>query len=156
MHAMDTALFYPAYMGLSQRQAAEILRQLTDNVSDLGGCITINWHDRSLVSERLWDACYRDLVHDLRNRKAWFATGGQAIAWFRKRRSVVFDIDDTKPNAVRATITAHDRNSGPDLRLRIYNPQELNQNGTHHSEKYVDITFNESTNVPVFCGVEIE
>ncbi|WP_353063301.1 hypothetical protein RBB77_18715 [Tunturibacter psychrotolerans] len=156
MHAMDTALFYPAYMGLSQRQAAEILRQLTDNVSDLGGCITINWHDRSLVSERLWDACYRSLIQDLKDRKAWFATAGQAVAWFRKRRSVVFDIDGSKPNAVRAKVTAHHRNSGPDLRLRIYSPQESNENGAHRSEKYVDIIFNENINVPVSCGVAIE
>ena len=124
MHVMDTALFYPAYMDLSQRQAAKVLRRLTNNASRFGGCMTINRHDRSLASERLWDVCYRDLVQDLKDGNAWFATAGQATEWFRKRRSVVFEIDNDKPNAVHAKITAHHQNSGPGLLLRIYSPQE--------------------------------
>jgi hypothetical protein len=150
MHVMDTALFYPAYMGLSQTQATQILRQLMDNLSHLGGCLTINWHDRSLAPERLWDACYRNLIQDLRNRDAWFATAGQAVAWFRKRRSVIFEACGEK-NEVRAKITAAPEGFVPGLRLRVYNSQELPEINGHKSEVYFDMTFDNSID-EVACG----
>ena len=151
MHVMDTALFYPAYMGLSQRKATKILRRLTDNVSHFGGCITINWHDRSLAPERLWGPCYRDLVQDLKDRNTWFATGGQAVSWFRKRRSVVFDMDG-EGNVVFAKLTAHPEDFAPGLRLRVYNPREISEINGHGSEQYFDIAFNESIDNRVPCG----
>jgi hypothetical protein len=137
MHVMDTALFYPAYMGLSQKQATQILRRLIDNVSHFGGCLTINWHDRSLAPERLWDASYQNLIQDLKNRDAWFATAGQAVSWFRKRRSVVFQ-------AVGAKVTAYPEDFVPGLRLRVYNPRELLEINGHESGEYFDMAFNES------------
>ncbi len=146
MHVMDTALFYPAYMGLSQAQASEILEQLVDTVSRLGGCMTVNWHDRSLSPERLWYACYRDLVEDLKSRGAWFATAGQAVSWFQKRRSVVFETDGAEPNTVHAKVMYLYEDTVPGLRLRTYNP------GASH-EKYVDTVFNESIDNRVLSGV---
>jgi hypothetical protein len=151
MHVMDTALFYPAYMGLSQRKATKILRRLTDNVNHFGGCITINWHDRSLAPERLWGPCYRDLVQDLKDRNTWFATGGQAVSWFRKRRSVIFDTDG-EGNVVFAKLTAHLEDFAPGLRLRVYNPREISEMNGHGSERYFDIAFNESIDNRVPCG----
>jgi hypothetical protein len=151
MHVMDTALFYPAYMGLSQRQATIILRRLTDNVSQSGGCITINWHDRSLAPERLWDACYRDLVQDLKGRNMWFATAGQAVSWFRKRRSVMFEMD-SEENSVLVKITAHPDKFVPGLRLRVYNPREISEINGRGSEEYFDLAFNESIGNRVLCG----
>ena len=62
LHVMDTALFYPAYLGLSPQQARTLLGQMVDNAVQFGGCLTINWHDRSIAPERLWGECYRDLV----------------------------------------------------------------------------------------------
>ncbi len=59
----------------------------------LEAALTINWHDRSLAPERLWGACYRDLIQELKTRGAWFSTAAQAISWFRKRRSAVFETD---------------------------------------------------------------
>ena len=97
MHVMDTALFYPDYLGLSPREAGPLLGRMVDSAAQFGGCLTINWHDRSLAPERLWYACYRDLVQDLKNRCPWFATAGQAVSWFRKRRSVVFETDLRRP-----------------------------------------------------------
>jgi hypothetical protein len=150
MHVMDTALFYPAYMGLSQVQATQILRRLMDNLSHFGGCITINWHDRSLAPERLWDACYRNLIQDLKNRDAWFATAGQAVSWFRKRRSVIFEAGGEN-NAVGAKVTAFPEDFVPGLRLRVYNPRELPEINGHESEEYFDVTFDESID-KVPCG----
>jgi len=143
MHVMDTALFYPTSMGLSQRQATEVLARLTDTVSRLGGCLTINWHDRSLAPERLWDACYRGLLNDLKNHGAWFATAGQAVSWFRNRRSVVFDCS-VEADSVRAKITAVHGDNLPGLRLRIHNARQSHDIGAHHSEEYVDLPFNGS------------
>jgi hypothetical protein len=146
MHVMDTALFYPVYMGLSQPQATEILERLVDNVSHLGGCITVNWHDRSLSPERLWYACYRDLVEDLKNRGTWFATAGQATSWFKKRRSVVFETDGAGPNTVHAKVMDLYGDTVPGLRLRTYNPR-----GSY--EEYVDTAFNESIDNRTLAGV---
>ena len=45
-----------------------------DHAVRFGGCLTVNWHDRSVAPERLWGACYRELVQELKGRGAWFAT----------------------------------------------------------------------------------
>jgi hypothetical protein len=144
LHVMDTALFYPAYMGLSQEQATKVLRRLIDNVSHFGGCITTNWHDRSLAPERLWETCYRDLLQDLKDTNAWFATARQAVSWFQQRRSAVFETDGVDADSVRAKITdAH--NGLPGLRLRIHNARNSYEIGPHNSEDFFDMPFNEST-----------
>lgn len=116
LHVMDTALFYPAYLGLSRSRARAVLGRMAENAVQFGGCLTINWHDRSLAPERLWDGCYRDLVQDLRNRGAWFATAEQAVSWFRKRRSVVFE----REGAVQANVTCGHDDQLPGLRLRMH------------------------------------
>jgi len=91
MHAMDTALFYPAYLALSPLQARELLNEMATNATTFGGVLTINWHDRSVSPERLWTECYRGLLKDLEERGAWFATAQQVISWFRKRRALTFN-----------------------------------------------------------------
>ena len=144
LHAMDTALFYPAYLGLSPRQAMTVLGQLVDNAVQFGGCFTVNWHDRSLAPERLWDACYRDLVQELKSSGAWFSTASEAVSWFQKRRSVVFETDSIESDAVQARLSAQIGDDLPGLRLRIYKPRELQHRiGTYRSEGYVDIAFNQ-------------
>ncbi|MGC2502838.1 MAG: hypothetical protein WA400_11985, partial [Silvibacterium sp.] len=120
LHVMDTALFYPAYMGLSSTQATSVLQGFTCDASRFGGCFTINWHDRSLAPERLWGACYRGVIDELKGRNAWFATAGQAAAWFRKRRSVIFESDDKTGDGVRTRIASDDGDELPSLRLRVY------------------------------------
>ena len=144
MHVMDTALFYPAYLGLSASEATPILRRLVDEVVDLGGCITVNWHDRSLAPERLWDACYRDLIQDLRNRGAWFATAGQAASWFRKRRSVVFEASGVEEDGERVNASAYrSEHRLPGLRLRTHKGLAPNDSSGQSSEGYADANLNE-------------
>jgi len=152
MHVMDTALFYPAYMGLSQRQAKGVLGRVTDTVSYLGGCLTINWHDRSLAPERLWRECYCELVQNLKDRNTWFATASQAVSWFRKRRSVVFEADGFDADSVRARIAVEHNDNVPGLRLRIYNADETREDSIHR-KGYVDIPFHESMNSRACCAV---
>lgn len=153
IHVMDTALFYPAYLGLSPQAAATVLRRLVDNVIYYGGCITINWHDRSLSPERLWCACYRDLIQDLKNRGAWFATAGQAIVWFQKRRSVAFETDGVETDSVLAKMSAVQDDSLPGLRLRIHNARASCEIGAHKSDEYIDMALNKNIGDRVLCGI---
>jgi hypothetical protein len=151
LHVMDTALFYPAYLGLSQEQARALLGRMADNAVQFGGCLTINWHDRSIAPERLWDACYCDLVQDLKDRGAWFATAAQAVSWFRKRRSAVFEADPVTSGAVRATVMAGHDNNLAGLRLRIHKTRESGGVGVHGSEDYVDMPIDGSVGTQVPC-----
>jgi hypothetical protein len=153
LHVMDTALFYPPYLDLSPRQARILVGRMLDNAVRFGGCITINWHDRSIAPERLWGACYRDLVQDLKSRGAWFSTAGQAISWFRKRRSVVFETDGIEPDTVRARVTADHGDKLPGMRLRIHKAQGSCETPAHGSEGYVDMALDEGSGQVIPIGV---
>jgi hypothetical protein len=144
MHVMDTALFYLSYLGLSPRAAGARLRQMADNVVQFGGCLTVNWHDRSLAPERLWGGCYCHLLRELKSRGAWFSTAGQAVSWFRKRRSATFVTDSIEPGAVRVKVAVDYGDNLPGLRLRIYEARKLGLTGAHCSEDYVDMAADES------------
>ncbi len=138
LHAMDTALFYPDHLGLTPREAQKLLNQLRDNAIRFGGCLTINWHDRSLAPERLWGECYRSAVDDLKERNAWFSTAGAGVGWFRKRRAATFERDCTRPGEVRVAVGDTHGNAFPGLRLRIHKARELSAIGSHGSQDYVD------------------
>jgi len=119
LHAMDTALFYPVYLGLTSENATKALHRLMDQVERFGGCLVVNWHDRSLVPERLWYACYNRLLNDLKARGAWFATAAQAVAWFRKRRAIVFGPAGRVPEPPATNgISRGESNRLPNLCLR--------------------------------------
>lgn len=117
LHVMDTALFYPGYLGLTGEEAAEILARLVDHAVRFGGCLTVNWHDRSLAPERLWIEPYAYLIEQLKNEGAWFATAGEAVAWFRKRRSAVFEEAESS-GAVRIRMADGQLAALPPLQLR--------------------------------------
>ncbi|HXR17384.1 MAG TPA: hypothetical protein VN777_14420 [Terriglobales bacterium] len=155
MHVMDTALFYPSYLALSPKKASAHLEQLMDNAAQFGGCLTINWHDRSLAPERLWGDCYRELIQDLKMRGAWFATASQATSWFRKRRSAAFELHALEPVTVRAKVPADHGEELPGLRLRIHKIQESHQAGSRHSETFVDRTLDEGVEAGVASEARI-
>jgi hypothetical protein len=144
LHVMDTALFYLSYLGLSPRKATARLREMADKGIHYGGCITINWHDRSLAPERLWGACYRELIQDLKTRGAWFATAGQAVSWFRKRRAAAFETDSIEPGSVRAKVAPCDRDDLPGLRLRLHNARTSGPSGLLRSMDFVDVKIDKS------------
>ena len=87
---MDTALFYPSRLNLTAQAARELVWPLVDDAERYGGALTINWHDRSLAPERLWETFYVQLVDELKQRAAWFPTAAEAASWFDNRRSAVF------------------------------------------------------------------
>lgn len=113
---MDTALFYPSYMRLTQAEAVPVMRELLAKMTEFGGCLTVNWHDRSLAPERQWRESYETLLEKLKQQAAWFATASQAVAWFRKRRSAKFTADGGLTFSSPAETDAL-----PPLRVRRYN-----------------------------------
>lgn len=139
LHAMDTALFYLSYLGLSPQEASERLGQIVDHTVQYGGCVTINWHDRSLAPERLWGDCYRRLIADLKTRGAWFTTAGEAVAWFRKRRSMVFEGDAAEPGGVRARVASRHNDSIPGLLLRVHKPRTFNEFRAQERARFADM-----------------
>jgi len=152
LHAMDTALFYLSYLGLSPRKASARLRLLVENAVQHGGCLTINWHDRSLAPERFWDAPYRDLLESIKSRRAWFATAGQAVSWFRMRRSATFGVESSGEQSVYVNLREAQPENTPSLILRTY-PQnaQLVQN-LHSGTKYFDIFIRQSREAAVSPG----
>jgi hypothetical protein len=149
LHIMDTALFYPSHLALSPRQAKALLGRMVDDVVQFGGTLTINWHDRSLAPERLWGACYRELIQELQSRGAWFSTAGEATSWFRKRRSAAFEADSIKWDSARANVAVERSDTLPGLRLRFHKAGKSEQIGTHRSEDYVDTAVSETIETSV-------
>ncbi|HEY6945938.1 MAG TPA: hypothetical protein VI431_12420 [Candidatus Acidoferrum sp.] len=145
MHIMDTALFYPDHLGLSAEGARALFDCLAENAVKFGGCLSINWHDRSIAPERLWGACYRDFVDELKARGAWFATAGEAVSWFRRRRSVEFEKDPECPTSMRAKIPSNVSCELPGLRMRIHREQNVGESQTCTPEAYVDVVITKGT-----------
>jgi hypothetical protein len=122
LHVMDTALFYPSYLNLEESAAQRRVWELLDHAQDFGGALTVNWHDRSLAPERLWDRFYRKLLQELERRGAWFPTASQAVSWFRKRRSTTIEADRVAGHIhVKARVGSPDLLPG--LRVRIHKPE---------------------------------
>jgi hypothetical protein len=121
LHIMDTALFYPLYLNLSARNAEKITRQLFTDAAALGGVLTLNWHDRSIAPERLWGDFYVKMLDELKRLGPWFATAMSAVAWFRLRRSAIFEEvrQDGQVVGVRVSAATPDGHDLPGLRLRV-------------------------------------
>lgn len=153
LHIMDTALFYPAHLGLSALQAKEMVAGIADNAARFGGCVTVNWHDRSLAPERLWDSPYRDLVQDLKNRGAWFATAGEAVSWFRSRRSVRFSRAGSALSKANEKDAVSRGDSLPGLRMRIYDGRSTVDRQVEAAVPYTDVGFDETLATRTVCAV---
>ena len=145
LHVMDTALFYPRHLDLSTREAWKRVGRIIDNALQFGGSVTVNWHARSIAPERLWGAFYVKLVQELKSRGAWFSTAGQAISWFRKRRSAVFETIRCEPSALRAKVSVPLGDRLPGLQLRIHKARrqdEFSEFGFNALDDHIDICLN--------------
>jgi hypothetical protein len=128
LHIMDTALFFPNRLYATRKEAKELVDRIIHNAIRWGGCVTVNWHDRSIAPERQWGDFYLELVKDLQSRGAWFATASKVVAWFRKRRSARFEMGTS--GQVQIEIAPDVTESLPDLQLRIHNGCEAFRNAT--------------------------
>ena len=118
---MDSALFFSGRMGLSRHQALQRCRQIVANARLYGGTLVVNWHDRSLAPERLWDKAYRELLDEIgTSSRVRFATGGEAVDWFRWRRSIRF-AGGSNPQVIDPSGTAGPGTVLPGL-VRIHRP----------------------------------
>jgi peptidoglycan/xylan/chitin deacetylase (PgdA/CDA1 family) len=120
MHIQDGALFYPQRLDLSEAQAWTRCRELIDNAHELGGVLTVLWHDRSHGPERFWGDFYVRLVEALRSSAAWFGTGAQVVAWFRTRRAVRFERVEAADGAVRLSLHHDGEAIAPALTVRVH------------------------------------
>jgi hypothetical protein len=117
LHIMDTALFYPSRLHAGPREALKVTNAIIEHAAGHGGCVTVNWHDRSIAPERLWTATYEELIERLKHNGAWFATASRAIAWARSRRSVTFEMTE---DGIRTTVPDTSDPTLPRLTLRKY------------------------------------
>jgi len=123
LHIMDTALFFPAHLNLSVTEAKKCVSDIINNAVQLGGAITVNWHDRSIAPERCWDDFYVDTIKELERESAWFATAGEVVSWFRKRRSATFDHINRESGALEPRMSVNDTDNLPGLQLQIHAPK---------------------------------
>jgi len=122
LHIMDTALFYPNRLNLSEADAEKLLWKMIDSVAKFGGALTINWHDRSIAPERFWDGFYRKLLCELKSRGVWFATADQAVSWFRKRRAATIEAGNVEGGKIKLQAAASAKDGLPGLRVRVHKP----------------------------------
>jgi hypothetical protein len=146
LHIMDTAMFYPSYMNLSDEQAGAAILPLIENATRFGGVLTVNWHDRSLGPERLWGDAYVTLLGELRARKPWFATAAQTVSWFRKRRAASFATVPQDSGRIRVQPTTDPTAADlPPLTMRVYNSGASKHNpGSSPSAAFEDFTIDGS------------
>src|SRR5256712_1096339 len=144
LHVMDTALFFPCYLNVSAMEARKLVSAVIENAHRFGGGVTVNWHDRSIAPERVWNRFYVDLSDRLMSKSPLFLNVGQDCSWFRRRRSVVFERADQDPEVIRAKVCLAPQEGVPGLRLRFHNPLEF-----HPSRRYVDTPFTDSIDVPL-------
>jgi hypothetical protein len=101
---MDSAMFFPGRMNLTHAEASDRCGRIVAQARHFGGTVVINWHDRSLVPERLWGRFYQELLDQIgHGERAWFSTAGQAVDWFRWRRSIRFSADGSGRVTVKAS-----------------------------------------------------
>jgi hypothetical protein len=127
---MDSALFYPRRMNRTTTDARRDCAQVVANARRFGGTVVINWHDRSLAPERLWGDFYQELIEDVgKGGRAWFTTAGEAVDWFRWRRSIRFTVE---ANSGTVTVAApQPRRTIPAGRMRIHRPAATAAQAVH-------------------------
>jgi hypothetical protein len=144
LHVMDTALFYPGYLPLREEEAERLVWRLIDDAERNGGALTINWHDRSIAPERLWEDFYLKMLGELKGRGAWLPTAGKAVAWFRSRRSAVIESARTAGGALRVQGRIETADQVPGLKIRIHKPRARSLSEPRESRKtaqFVDVPF---------------
>jgi hypothetical protein len=138
LHIMDTALFYPAYLHFSPEQAMMRIDAMVNDMIRFGGVLMVNWHDRSIAPERLWDDFYIELVEKLKSAGVWFCTATEAAQWFRRRREVTFGSGGNE-----AALASIGSDAGlPGLRIRSYHGEQRSRSCAA-KDRPIDLSFSE-------------
>jgi hypothetical protein len=126
LHVMDTSLFYRQHLDFSPAEAKEAVAKVVSNTARLGGCVTLNWHDRSIAPERLWGEFYGELIVELKRKGAWLASAEQVVAWFQQRRAMAFRHGSWawEPEGPAAGAALRERQQLPGVQVRVHNGSE--------------------------------
>ncbi len=152
MHIMDSALFYPDRLNMTLSEGVVRIGSLINNAAQSGGVLTLNWHDRSIAPERLWDNVYRGALNAMRDKKACFLSAQGVVDWFRKRRSVAFNFASEKTNDPSIIVSGSEINPEDGMVLRVYsaaNHGSQQESGDHCSRVYQDFLLGEKTTLEV-------
>jgi len=77
---MDTTLY--SYLGLDSEAAWKLSEGLVDRVEQLGGVLTVLWHNNYMVGERL--DLYRRILAYCQGKGAWMASASEVAGWWRE------------------------------------------------------------------------
>jgi hypothetical protein len=152
LHVMDTALFYPSYLNLRDKEARRLVWKLIDDVEHFGGALTVNWHDRSIAPERLWDDFYVSLLRELKSHGAWLPNAALAVAWFRKRRSAVVESSWSGTGEIKVRARLETADTLPGLRIRLHKPRarSLAESwASRRAAEFVDVGFDRTIELNV-------
>lgn len=145
LHIQDGALFYPQRLDLTEPEAWERCSKLIENSRKFEGVLTVLWHDRSHGPERFWGDFYVRLVEALKSLDGWFATGAQAVGWFRKRREVRFEQVETADGARSVRLCYEGSDILPPLKIRLHRPSQGTTDTRSRPEaesSFVDVAWN--------------
>lgn len=142
LNIQDTSMFYTDRIGLTEEKAFEVCKNIIDKNEKLGGTLVINWHHRSIFPERLWDNFYSKILAELNKYNVWFARAGDAVKWFEKRRSVLFENTKIVGNNKKIKLSGNRDDELPGPLVRVYRSCKINQKDRLSSGKtthYFDI-----------------
>jgi hypothetical protein len=120
LHIQDGALFYPKRLGLSEGEAWSISEKFITRARELGGVLTLLWHDRSPGPERFWGEFYAKLVAHLKTLNVWFAHAGAVVSWFRNRRDVEFERVETESDGTQVRLRSLGQKISPPLKIKVH------------------------------------
>ena len=144
-------MLYPGRMGMPESGAIDLCGKLIGDFRALGGALTINWHDRSLAPERNWDAAYLELLRMLTGERTWFATGGEAVRWFEKRRGCRFGASPPVGGVPTVTLEGPAAGDGLPVTLRVYRPVAPGVKPTRFQDYCIDQSQNSVAGIPAGC-----
>jgi hypothetical protein len=143
LHIMDTALFYPSRMGLTEKKALPLVKKIILDTHEHGGVLTINWHQRSIGPERFWDDFYLWMRKEAKALNGYFCTARQAVKWFRKRRSAIFHRACATESGMAVQLSSPNEEVAPSLVLRTYHPAPTAmKRDQDRAARYTDTPFN--------------
>jgi hypothetical protein len=152
LNVMDTALFYPDRMGLSEANALELCKGLIRTMKAHGGVLTVNWHTRSLRPERNWDSFYMELLDILKIGRVWFATANEAVNWFKRRRQIQFESVEHNDDRVRIKLGTGGQKNLTGFLLRLHGVKEAKKSGESDQclkDKWIDIALADRTEIEI-------
>ena len=142
MNIQDGALFSTNRLDLSEDEGWRRCSAIFTRVGEFGGAVTINWHDRSPHPERFWGDFYIRIIQELKTRGARFGTASSIVGWFRKRRTIAFDMKEPDGESPSINILYHGESFEPPLSIKILDPvtdttPDRSISGNYRSERFL-------------------